>query len=285
MTYRFRCHLALLGLFAGVWRAACWGETSALNQAVAEQAGPRLQIVVPAYFYPGGKGLAYWEQLFGSAAQAPIIAIVNVANGPGKEAETHYAALVERAKQCNLVLIGYVYSSYTKRPLPEVMKDVDAWRRFYPGIQGIFVDEQTDGEEQVEYYLQLYRYIRQTLGLKLAVTNPGARCAEGFFARQAADVICLYESPGGRAGAVAPDWAAKYPATGILALPYAIKTAKQMRQWVEAAARGQCGYIYVTDDSGDNPWDRLPSYWRQEVEAVRKVNAEAGYPERPRARK
>jgi hypothetical protein len=29
---------------------------------------------------------------------------------------------------------------------------------------------------------------------------------------------------------------------------------------------------HVTDDGGANPWDRLPTYWQEEVAAVRERN-------------
>ena len=32
------------------------------------------------------------------------------------------------------------------------------------------------------------------------------------------------------------------------------------------------GYVYITDDQGPNPYDRLPSYWEAEIEAVRQAN-------------
>jgi hypothetical protein len=35
------------------------------------------------------------------------------------------------------------------------------------------------------------------------------------------------------------------------------------------------GYVFITDDSGRNPYDRLPSYWEAEVEAVRLENTAA----------
>ena len=37
--------------------------------------------------------------------------------------------------------------------------------------------------------------------------------------------------------------------------------------------RRRLGNLYVTDARGPNPWDRLPPYWGDEVEAVQRVNA------------
>jgi hypothetical protein len=45
-----------------------------------------------------------------------------------------------------------------------------------------------------------------------------------------------------------------------------------MEQSIRRAAQWKVGYVFVTDDVGPNPYDRLPSYWDAEVEAVRRVN-------------
>ena len=44
-----------------------------------------------------------------------------------------------------------------------------------------------------------------------------------------------------------------------------------MQAAVSLAASRNVGYIYVTNDSGANPWDTLPSYWNAEVAAVSAV--------------
>ena len=42
--------------------------------------GPK--ILVPAYFYPGGKELDTWHKLIAAGAKTQIIAIANPASGP-----------------------------------------------------------------------------------------------------------------------------------------------------------------------------------------------------------
>jgi hypothetical protein len=41
-----------------------------------------------------------------------------------------------------ITLVGYVYTSYGQRPLQQVKSEIDRWIDFYPGLQGIFLDEQ-----------------------------------------------------------------------------------------------------------------------------------------------
>jgi hypothetical protein len=44
-----------------------------------------------------------------------------------------------------------------------------------------------------------------------------------------------------------------------------VDSEAQMRRSVQAAARMRIGYVFITDDRGPNPYDRLPSYWEAEA--------------------
>jgi hypothetical protein len=48
-----------------------------------------------------------------------------------------------------------------------------------------------------------------------------------------------------------------------------------MRRLVHRADQRKIGYLFITDDVGPNPYDRLPSNWDAEVDAVRRLNQAA----------
>ncbi len=48
-----------------------------------------------------------------------------------------------------------------------------------------------------------------------------------------------------------------------------------MKAALRRAAQLRIGQVFITDDVGPNPYDRLPSYWDAEVEAVRRINQAA----------
>src|SRR6266511_2045748 len=64
------------------------------DQPAAEKA-PRVRLLVPAYFYPAGPGLKEWERLIAASARVPIVAVVNPASGPGKEADANYVKVLQ----------------------------------------------------------------------------------------------------------------------------------------------------------------------------------------------
>jgi hypothetical protein len=119
-----------------------------------------------------------------------------------------------------------------------------------------------------------HKYVRAKPGLKLVVTNPGTVCDERYLSEPATDAACLFESPKPIGTAALPVWIAKYR---VATLSYKIATADDMAKGVREAVAKKLGTVYVTDAEGSNPWDRLPRYWAEEVELVRKLN-QAGKP-------
>jgi hypothetical protein len=246
--------------------------------APAPAAEARLRLLIPAYFYPEGAGLKDWDRLIASPARADLVVIVNPASGPGTKADPNYVKVVGRAVKAKLPLIGYVTTSYGKRTLDQVKTDVDRYVRFYPGIGGIFFDEQASGADKVDYQAALYTYVRKRRGLRLVFTNPGTVCDEGYLTRPAADVACLFEGPKGLDAYTPPKWAKKVGAAHIAVVNYRIERALDMRKYVRGAAAKNVGYLYVTDAAGSNPYGRLPRYWKEELAALQDVN------KRPRRR-
>jgi hypothetical protein len=231
-----------------------------------------MRLLVPAYFYPADDGLEQWDRLIESPAAATMVVIVNLDGGPGTAVDPNYAKVLGRTRSKGVTALGYVTTSYAKRPPGEVRADVDRWVRFYPGIQGIFFDQQASTADQVTYYAALYEYVRKGLGLSLVITNPGGVCAEDYLARPASDVVCLVEANRDFSTYHRPAWTAEYPPDRIAALLYDVRSRENMTNNV-LDMRGQgIGYCFITDARGPNPWNRLPRYWRDEVEAVQQAN-------------
>jgi hypothetical protein len=235
----------------------------------AEPEKPRLRLLVPAYFYPAGDGLKEWQKLGAAAKEVSVVAIVNPASGPGTKIDENYRTATAAARKNGVTLIGYVSTSYGKRPIADVKADIDRWIEFYPDVQGFFFDEQASGKDLVNYYAELATHARKKINKALLVANPGTICAEEYLKKETADVFCVFENFKGFEEYKCPAWAEKMSTDRFATLPYAVAKSDQMGKYVEKAAKG-FGYVYVTDDDGDNPWDRLPVYWADLVGAVKK---------------
>jgi hypothetical protein len=237
----------------------------------APKRGASLRLFVPAYFYPAGEGARHWDRLIRAAERVNVVAIANPAGGPGQKADPNYAKVIGRARKAGVTLLGYVSTRFAKRPPAEVKADVDRWVRLYPDVRGFFFDEQASAADRVDYYAALYRYAARKIKGCLVATNPGTICAKEYLSRPAADLVCLFENAKGFDDFKPPAWVKEYPPRRFAAAVHHTADAQRMRLYLRAAVRRGIGNVYVTDAGGANPWDRLPSYWDEEVKAAEQL--------------
>jgi hypothetical protein len=235
----------------------------------------QLRLWVPAYFYPNGPGLREWDRLIAAAKIVPIVAIVNPASGPGNRVDPYFAKVVTRARKGNVTLAAYISSQYARKSLTAVKGEVDTYLKYYPEIQGIHFDEQSSDAKDIDYYVDLYRYVRTRIPDAIVLNNPGTVCAAEYVARPAADAVCLFERDRAFEEFRPPAWASRFPASRFCVVSYKVDTEADMKRVLRRAIQARVGYVYVTDDVGPNPYDRLPSYWDAEVEAIRIANQPA----------
>jgi len=242
--------------------------------AAEPPASTPLRLLVPAYFYPEGKGLDEWKRMARAAKDVPIVAIANPASGPGSRPDASYTAAIDLARSAGVAVIGYVSTRYAKRPETEVRADIDRWLQFYPKIDGFFFDEQTSGKEQVPYYGAIAKYVqsRRTDVGALVVTNPGTVTSQEYLTPwKGIHVSCLYEDHGGLDRYQRPGWTVSVPSAQVAGLVYGEASLARMRENLRLAASKGVGFVYVTDNGGSNPWDRLPTYWELEVAELRRA--------------
>jgi Spherulation-specific family 4 len=233
-----------------------------------------LGILVPAYFSPAAGG--YWSALNQAAGWVPLVAIMNPNNGPSDAVDSNYTIAVGALRQAGGRVIGYVYSSYTARPLSEVKADIDRYHAFY-SIDGFFVDEMTNDADvsHLAYYADLYQYIKAKQASYWVVGNPGINTSASYLTRPTADALVTFESNTGYPQYAPDSWTQTVPATAFAHLCYDVTASNTMADDVRLAFTRNAGYIFVTDDRGSNPWDTLPSFWPAEVDLVESINRQA----------
>jgi hypothetical protein len=235
-------------------------------EGAARQPGDPAGMVVglPGYFYPGPA----WSAV---AAGSPLVryVIANPASGPGQARDASYVSVVAASRAAGVVVLGYVSTRWGTRPLGEVLQEIDDYRDWY-GISSIFLDEAASAESGLPYYRQLSLAVRRTPGALVAL-NPGTVPDERYAAL--VDLLVVFEGDYSAYRAwTPPHWQDRYPRQRFWHLVYATPPG-EAEQALQAAERHSAGVVYVTDAELDNPWDRLPSYWSQALEAVRALNS------------
>ena len=234
------------------------------------EAPAHLGIVVPAYFYPS-PGSA-WNQLTAAASRVPITAILNPNSGPGTSVDPNYGAAVDQLRAAGGKVLGYVHTSYAARPLADVEAEIDAYHRWYH-IDGIFIDEMTSDANagHLHYYEQIDHFVHHEQHHWIDVGNPGVNVPRSYI-NHAADEFVLFENGSGYDTYTPPAYQARRPARDFVNLLYNVPTAAAMQADVSLAVSRHTGSIFITDDTLPNPYDTLPSYWNQLVDAVAAAN-------------
>lgn len=215
--------------------------------------------LVPLYTYPTHPS---WTAIIAAKAkhpEVPVIAVVNPSNGPGPGISADYAAGIAKLRAAGIKVLGYVATGYAKRSEPLVKTDIDRWKSFYPGVTGIFFDEMANTAGLEDYYRRQTSYAR-SLGLNYTVGNPGADTAPAYVG--VVDMILVYENSGLRP---LSNWHDKYPRESFGIIPYAVASLDM--NYIQQAKK-TVGFIYMTDDVLNNPWDSLPAYFPELLAAL-----------------
>lgn len=219
------------------------------------------KVAVPSYFYPGE---SYWTQLENGVPTVGL-AIINPKDGVGSQKDPNYVTQTNSTKAKGITVLGYVYTKYGARTLPTIKAEIDKYYQWY-GVDGIFLDEvyYTDCNK-VSYYQELYNYVKAKGGKAKVVINPGINFPECMLATS--DIAINFEDTYSKYLTWKPNgWESAYPASRFWHLVIATAQA-QMPNAIALSKQRNVGWIYVTPDVLDNPWDTLPltSYWTDEL--------------------
>jgi hypothetical protein len=273
----------------------CLGFGFAVTVSSAASAEP-INILVPAYANPccdGGPSM--WSSLISAAAGAgrnfELDVIFNPASGPGTARDPNYLNDLGKGplndfRTAGGVAYGYVATGNATRSIAAVKADVNAYLTgTYAGnVEGIFFDEMSNDLANVGYYRQLRDYVQSLRPGMHTFGNPGTSfvanpTGQGTYSAtdyvNTFDTLVTFENTG---AAYANDYTSFSYLAGLdhgkIAHVVHTQAAWDPSLIATASARG-AGYLYVTDDTMPNPYDRLPGNWPQLVAGVEAFNAAA----------
>lgn len=215
-------------------------------------------LLVPLYVYPG----CSWDSIISLKTQYPvdIVIIANPASGPGSQQDQVYATYIQKMRDAGIGVLGYVWTDYGKRDVSEVEADIDRWFSWY-NVSGIFFDGVNLSVGREGYYSNLADYVRAKSKLYLVVGNPGYYNSSTLQDYTAIfDVLVIHDGEG-----YPSSWPSDVSPSKLGALVYGVPSFDGV---AFNDLTSKANYVYVTDDGGDNPWDRLSSYIADEAAAL-----------------
>jgi hypothetical protein len=268
----------------------------------------RVQLLVPAYFYPSFQG-SDWDRMTAAVRSGvPVTAIMNPASGPGTATNSDYVMAVNSFRAAGGKVLGYVPSGYIGQAVNAgsscqpasgstyATSDVVACAGLYQSlysVDGIFVDEMgapVGGAPEasiLSFYQTVYDGIKSVNAAWTVFGNPGVVAPEGLLrtgATGGADSLVTFENFGTLYGAATPPaYAQNYAADRFGNILIETDPAFDFDAALRLAASRNVSYFYATDDKLPNPYDRLPQNWERQVDAVRAFNGQTGSVPEPSA--
>lgn len=240
-----------------------------------------LQLLVPAYFYPGGADLTYWNQLDAAATQAPLNVIFDPSSGPGATTDPNYTQAVTNVRAAGAQTFAYIDTDYGNRPLAAMEQDIVQYLNLYPNLEsGFFLDRVTNVNSPADLaiYNSLYTFIRSLNSNFRVIGNPGTNAPEVYLTAPAVDTLVTFENDASLYPSYQPQpYMLNYSSSHFANIIYDQPTAAGMESDLAEAIATNAGYVYVTDGTetmaNPNPYDTLPVYWNQEVATIHDIAA------------
>jgi Spherulation-specific family 4 len=212
---------------------------------------------VPAFFYSSG----IWKQA-ADTKPVPTYMILDISGtGAGTAALAHFESIVKQERAAGVTILGYSSTGYGQRPAAQVEADVRHYKAWY-GVTDIFLDEVRGVTGQLPYYRKLAHYIHGTNPGSSIWINPGAYPDQGYMS--VSNVVMAFEGPYAAYHNIqVPSWVFDYSSDRFANTIYAT-SGSQVTSAINLSKSRNTGYLYVTDGTGGNPYNGLPSYWATE---------------------
>jgi hypothetical protein len=248
----------------------------AVGVGAATGSGPRCQeAFVPAYFYPGPG----WTQAITSKPPPSVMILDVTSSGAGSSPNRNYQAAVKRAQVAGITIMGYSSTDYARRPAAAVEADVSHYRSWYH-VTDVFLDETSSDGGAAAYYQRLTSYIHDVNPGSKVMLNPGTYPDQRYMS--IGDIVLVYENTYAQYVKLrVPGWVRNYPAAKFAYAVYATP-GPDLAGAISLARQRNAGYIYVTSNTGANPYRSLPAYWPAEdaiiASCARTSTSSAGAP-------
>lgn len=233
-------------------------------------------LIVPAYFaWWRDEGKRDYDRLREAAEKLQdnsLVVVINPNSGPGP-ADWGYGdsvrEFVNDLKSKKQIVLGYVFTSYGKRSVDNIMRDVEGYKVY--GVDGYFFDEVTTDDAVREWYERIITDIdaNPDLGRGYHVLNYGTYDEDTIkMATVVYPGVVISETSGERfQSREYPVWT-KYHSTKTVCMLHS--TARyDLGPVYFYALRNHFDYIYITERTlANNPWLNLPEYWDDLVQLV-----------------
>ena len=228
-------------------------------------------IVIPLYSYPYDGSTFVWNSVNTTKndhPDVPLFVIINPNSGPcdllAGCPDPNYKKGIANLTKSGVVVLGYLDTLNGLRLQSLVEDDIQDYSDWYKqyGLKGVFFDQMNNADGGESYYQDLTNYAKGAAGLTYTFGNPGTDTQTSYVETGTADVLDIFEN--GALPTISGLQAATFATTeafnkqSFSFLSYA-QSSLPSEQLIGNFSNF-VGYMYLTADSGSNPWDTIASY-------------------------
>src|SRR5215216_806578 len=226
----------------------------------------RLGALIPAYYSPTSANFNTIISQKNAHPNVPVAVVLNPSgSGVGTTADPAFTTLMTNLRNAGIFVLGYVYTNFGEETELNVQAEIEKWWSFYNTgttistrrVNGIYFAAMSNQSSKQTYYSNLQTYAKVTRGFNATAGSAGTTVPISFLNSTCADTIVVYEG----VGVPLPQNYSQYDASlnsNIGLIPYGIGSINI--EWLRQIS-AFAGWLYMTSDSGINPYDSLPSYF------------------------
>jgi hypothetical protein len=223
-----------------------------------------VRMIVPAYWDPDQQ----WQRIIADAPTVGMI-IFNPNSGPGTATNPAYTAAIAQAQAAGIIVLGYVSTQYGQRAEADIDADVNGYYQYY-SPSGIYFAEGPTADTcdtlQAEYQRLTTLAHSHDAKAYLAI---GTRFCPTFITFsdlmvEFAETLSTYQNY------TSPSWMPGGSPERFCHFVSEVPDGEASHVLSMAVGFG-AGWVFATDGMLPNPWGALPSYYDQEVAAIRKL--------------
>lgn len=223
-----------------------------------------VRMIVPAYWAPDDQ----WNKIIADAPTVGMI-IFNPQSGPGAATDPAYTMAIAKAQAAGIIVLGYVSTQYGARAQADIEADVNGYYSLYTP-SGIYFAEgpmENDCDSMQAEYSQLTSLARSHDSK--AYVAIGTRFCPTYITFS--DLLVEFaETWSTYQNFTPPSWMPGNSASRFIHFVSEVPPDQAAHALSMAIGFG-AGWIYATDGTLPNPWGALPSYYDQELAALKKL--------------
>lgn len=217
-------------------------------------------VILPLYVSPGST----WHDVIQEKIKhhrVPMLVIVNPLNGSGQVKNNNYADGIHQMQSHNIYVLGYVYTEYGIRNSADIKNEITNYKNWY-NVDGIFFDQMSNVPGNEIYYADLANFVK-SLGLTFTVGNAGVDTKPSYI--KTVDNIVIYENDTLPTVQSLSGWHKNYDKHNFSIIAFGVDG---LNKSFVSDAINSTGYIYVTNGKMPNPFNSIPPYFGDLVDAL-----------------